>query len=246
MDQLGHRRLEINKHQVVKSKGFLREIDQLGQFDGRISISDHDHRYMLEYSLGASTFLLPMCFDPPAHIMPVLGNIGGILLGDNPLNLEGLSWFLQEALPEIKRVDPAFEVVLAGAICDRLSGTLAGVRVMGRIGCIDEFYEQVGYVICPTYLGTGEQFKIGEAMSFGRATVSFDWMSSPVRDGVEGFRAVNAESFIQSIRHLAEHPALASAFGKAARERIESARNAATWSRSLDEYLQTVAHSRGG
>lgn len=227
------------------SWGERKELERLKLFDGLICISAREHREMLANPMAPTSTLLPMSF-PPVEALgpPSLDAPAGMFLGDNPHNLEALAWFLRMALPKIRRRIPEFRILVAGSISDRLSGDVQGIERIGKVETPASFYSRVGLVLCPTFSGTGEQIKIGEAMSYGRATISFEWMSSPVVHDQDGLQASSEKEFVDGVVSLGTDPRRCASMGASARRGVLDRRGAETFRTALDCFLRETLGSR--
>lgn len=90
----------------------------------------------------------------------------GFLGSDNPINRENLNRFLKIALPIFDAAEVDIEVVVAGSI-SRFFETGPKVRVIGRVGELREFYEEVDVCINPFEFSTGLKIKVVEGLSYG-------------------------------------------------------------------------------
>lgn len=73
------------------------------------------------------------------------------------------------------------ELVIAGEICRSLPGVEGpGVRLLGYLDRLEDFYAQADLVVAPMLMGSGLKMKVGEALSFGRPVVGTEI-------GLEGF-----------------------------------------------------------
>ncbi|KQQ14826.1 hypothetical protein ASF53_08340 [Methylobacterium sp. Leaf123] len=76
------------------------------------------------------------------------------------------------------------ELVIAGEICRSLPGVEGpGVRLLGYLDRLEDFYAQADLVVAPMLMGSGLKMKVGEALSFGRPVVGTEI-------GLEGFEPV--------------------------------------------------------
>lgn len=222
------------------TKGLSRELDLLGRFSGRISISEADHGILTSHGLGTDTIHLPMSF-PPVEVPESTPHLpAGMFLGDNPLNLAGLKWFADSVLPKILEVSPGFRVHLGGRICSRIRKPIRGIEITGAVQSPMQFYSRIGYAICPTFLGTGEQIKIGEAMSYGRPCIAFEWMSSPIVHQRNGFRVRTVDDWVEGILNLEANPALRMDMGERARLHLLQTRSSSSSTARLGRFLETL------
>ena len=78
------------------------------------------------------------------------------------------------------------ELVIAGEICRSLPGVEGpGVRLLGYLDRLEDFYAQADLVVAPMLMGSGLKMKVGEALSFGRPVIGTEI-------GLEGFEPVEA------------------------------------------------------
>lgn len=99
-----------------------------------------------------------------------LGFVG--LLGHLP-NLEGLGWFIDEVLPRLRSSDhlQATELWIAGGglpteARERFAGS-PGVRLLGYVPDLREFYESIDLAVAPLLRGQGAPTKVIEALGYG-------------------------------------------------------------------------------
>ncbi|HEV2543849.1 MAG TPA: glycosyltransferase [Methylobacterium sp.] len=98
------------------------------------------------------------------------------------------------------------ELVIAGEICRSLSGVEGpGVRLLGYLDRLEDFYAQADLVVAPMLMGSGLKMKVGEALSFGRPVIGTEI-------GLEGFAPVepahrcrDAEAVKQAVLAVAEN-----------------------------------------
>ena len=106
--------------------------------------------------------------------------IGGF--GHKP-NREGIAWFIDEVLPELKKHHFTEEINIIGtniSLIDQKWLENVGLRVFGNLKSLDDIYDQSKVAIAPLISGRGLKGKIAEAMSFGVPVVTTDI-------GAEGF-----------------------------------------------------------
>ncbi|GJE71076.1 glycosyltransferase [Methylorubrum podarium] len=78
------------------------------------------------------------------------------------------------------------ELVIAGEICRSLPGVEGpGVRLLGYLDRLEDFYAQADLVVAPMLMGSGLKMKVGEALSFGRPVIGTEI-------GLEGFEPLEA------------------------------------------------------
>lgn len=106
--------------------------------------------------------------------------IGGF--GHKP-NREGIAWFIDEVLPELKSHHFTEEITIVGtniSLTDQKWLENAGLNVFGNLKSLKDVYGQSKVAIAPLISGRGLKGKIAEALSFGIPVVTTDI-------GAEGF-----------------------------------------------------------
>jgi glycosyltransferase involved in cell wall biosynthesis len=88
----------------------------------------------------------------------------GYLASGNPLNRRSLADVVHH-LPALGVA--GLRCLVAGSICDRLEAGIGPFASIGRVGDLDEFYDQVDIVINPMQFGTGLKIKSVEALFQG-------------------------------------------------------------------------------
>jgi hypothetical protein len=92
----------------------------------------------------------------------------GYLASGNPLNVE--SFRRMQARLAGRRIGA--ELLVAGAVCDRVGSAAAPFRVLGRLPHVDHFYDRVDVVANPMAGGTGLKIKSVEALFQGLPLLS--------------------------------------------------------------------------
>jgi len=121
-----------------------------------------------------------------------LGFLGSMDWGPNK---EGLVWFLKEIWPELHQKRPDFEAVVAGSrasseLTAQLKST-PGLRFLGQVGQVAEFYQQVDWFLVPIFYGSGTRVKVIESCK-----ESVPCFSTSL--GVSGVGLEPGRSFIQA------------------------------------------------
>jgi glycosyltransferase involved in cell wall biosynthesis len=96
-----------------------------------------------------------------------LGYIGA----DNPLNLQGMQWFIREVWPAVRREIPAARLMVSGSICDKLKPG-PGIELLGKVRDAAQAHADFLVSINPMPSGTGLKIKTVEAMACGRPVVA--------------------------------------------------------------------------
>lgn len=112
------------------------------------------------------------------HILAEVGPVKpssdpvGIFLGsDNPINVTGLKWFIDEVMPKVRAKVPAFRLKVVGSVCKAL-GHADGVEKLGFVDDLADAFSQACVNVNPVRMGTGVNIKLLDAMMHGMPCVS--------------------------------------------------------------------------
>ena len=128
----------------------------------------------------ARVLLLPPSFpaQKPFAVPERVARIGFLGHGNDP-NLFSIGRFAR-AWAEGWTPDRP-ELVIAGEICRSLAGIEGpGVRLLGYLDRLADFYAEADLVVAPMLMGSGLKMKVGEALSYGRPVIGTEI-------GLEGF-----------------------------------------------------------
>jgi glycosyltransferase involved in cell wall biosynthesis len=146
------------------------EIKALGRADAVIAIQEQEAEYLRHYGLREvfcvghiSTQQYTPLADPGEARILFVGS-------DNPINIQGLEWFIHSVLPQIRAAMPTSQFMIAGP---------AGyehrwpddIVILGKVDSIVTAYSDATVVVNPVFFGTGLAVKTIEALSFGKAVV---------------------------------------------------------------------------
>jgi hypothetical protein len=156
------------------------EREALRRFDAVIAISGPDARALRGVVDPERVLLAPAGFDyarAPVRPPPDGRLRFGFLGGPMDANFAALSRLLRDWWPEIRRVRPEAELVVAGAIGVRtdLPGLVAGepgVRVAGFVPSLARYYDAIDVALCPVVVQGGLNFKSVEALAAGKLLVT--------------------------------------------------------------------------
>jgi glycosyltransferase involved in cell wall biosynthesis len=140
----------------------------------------------------------------------------------NPLNLQGLQWFIREVWPDVLRDFPAARLVVAGSICDKLKPG-PGLKLLGKVRDAAQAHADFLLSINPMPSGTGLKIKTVEAMACGRPVVATPAACAGLRSylGQGLVEAKDAESFAGALVTWLRHPEEARRQGQLGREVVE-------------------------
>jgi hypothetical protein len=128
--------------------------------------------------------------------------------GSMSINVHGVTWFIDEVLPAVRRHLPDAELWLAGGICDRVARAAPGVRRFGFVDALGDLYRRAAVIINPQQFGTGLSIKSVDALRHGRPLVSTPSGARGLEDGVgDAFlQAGSAEEFGEQVMALLRNP----------------------------------------
>ena len=108
----------------------------------------------------------------PADPVPEGTSLAAVFLGSsNPINVQGLEFFIDRVLPQIRRSHPAFELVVAGAVADEIQ-LRPGVTKLGYITTLREAFGSAMVFVNVVLMGTGVNIKMLDALAVGMPCVS--------------------------------------------------------------------------
>lgn len=182
------------QHQLVERF----ELDVIARVDSIIASSQQDRQWIFEHSSQRSVAVVPNGVDfqkvasattPPTEANTI-GFVGSL---DWPPNSEGVTHFLREIWPEIKRRVPGVRFYLVGrrptteiraqALIDK------SVVVVGAVDDIRPYMQRCALYVAPLYVASGARLRILEACALGKGVVS-----TPI--GAEGIDAIDGESIL--------------------------------------------------
>lgn len=149
-----------------------------------------------------------------------------IFLGsDNPINTSGLSWFIEQVMPLIRREFDDFVLKVAGGVCKTVSQT-DGVQLLGYVEELGEAFSSAAVNVNPVQMGTGINIKILDALAHGAPSVTtrsgargLEYLEGGALKVVGDFDApAFAEHVCRLLRDRAELEACCRAAHEAARE----------------------------
>jgi polysaccharide biosynthesis protein PslH len=158
---------------------------------------------------------------PPAAAGPrgAAPGVRAIIFVGGPMgiNVHGVTWFMDQVLPLVRRQVPEAELWLVGGICDRISKTTPGVRRFGFVDALDDLYRQAAVVINPQQFGTGLSIKSVDALVHGVPLVTTGSGARGLEEGAGAafLQAESAGEFGECLVQLLREPAR----GKALAER---------------------------
>jgi succinoglycan biosynthesis protein ExoO len=185
----------------------------LKPFDLIVAITGRDAAALRRLVPGATVITAGVSFRPVvldrtgAEGPPTVLFVGGRGIE----NEDGVGFFIDQVWPCVRaRVPEAEFVVLAAAA--GLRGRYArspGVRLLGHVRDLGEWYGKAHVVVEPRRFGTGLKIKVIEALAHGSAMVISPAAAQglPARDGVLFLLRETPEAFADGVTHLLVEPA---------------------------------------
>jgi hypothetical protein len=148
----------------------------------------------------------------------------GIVGGRNNINATNIRAFIKVADAYLRRTLLPVEIVVGGSVCDLLEGLrLPWLRLLGRVGEMDELYGQVDVVLAPLAFSTGLKIKVGEALSRGRPLVSHVHAFEGYVPTHDFHACADFDAMMRAIHRLVRDPAERDALAEASRRSVAQA-----------------------
>jgi len=158
------------------------EVSALNRADAVLAIQQDEANY-LKKTVSAEVFCVGHLVNLDIRLLPDPGGARILFVGSaNPINVQGLEWFLELAFPRIQREMPDCELAVAGEVSHARSWPDRLV-LLGNQDSLVDAYAQAAIVINPVKFGTGLPVKTVEALTYGKPVVA---TSAGIR-GLEDF-----------------------------------------------------------
>jgi sugar transferase (PEP-CTERM/EpsH1 system associated) len=139
-------------------------------------------------------------------------------------NVDAVTWFVREMLPELRRRHPRLRFYVVGMRPAPVVEALAGenVVVTGRVPDVRPYLKGAAVVVAPLRVARGIQTKVLDAMAMARPVVVAESCAGPIdaEPGRHFETAADAAAFIERIEALLRDKDRAEAMGRAAREQV--------------------------
>jgi sugar transferase (PEP-CTERM/EpsH1 system associated) len=181
----------------------------------------------------------PSTAERAPHEIVFTGNLGYFP------NIDGISWFAREVLPRLRQSEPRLRLTVVGARPSsqvrRLEVPGAGVSVAGFVPEIVPFLHRARVAVAPLRAGSGQLFKVLEAMACGTPLVATPIAASGIGAVHERhlLLAETAEDFARAVLRLLRDPPLAAGLVAEARQLVEQRFR---WETTVEQ-LEAVYHS---
>ena len=187
----------------------------------------------------------------PAEAVPGPPNLVFTGLMNWMPNVEGVTFFIREILPLVRRAAPdlRFNVVGRDPVASLFRATEKnhGVVVTGGVPDVRPWLAGASVVVVPLLSGGGTRLKILEAMAMGKAVVStrIGAEGLDLEDGREICIADDPFKFAERTASLLMDRAEAERIGRAARRRVEESFDWRVAGRQLLEAYELAVQARG-
>jgi polysaccharide biosynthesis protein PslH len=207
------------------------EKEALRQFDGIVTVSDPERRWVQYHRPGVTVEVIPNGVDTE-HFSPfpplTLGqNPYVVFTGamDYPPNVDAAGWFCDEILPVLQRKIPQLCLKLVGKNPHpRILqlGKRSGVQVTGTVADIRSYIAESLALVVPLRSGGGTRLKILEAMAMERPVISTSVGAEGLETtpGVDILIADDAEQFVNHVQLLVKSPETSNHLGRAGRSLV--------------------------
>jgi polysaccharide biosynthesis protein PslH len=147
------------------------ELSALNRAKAVIAIQNDEADY-LRKNLSTEVFCVGHLLDTNIRMLPDPGGARILFVGSaNPINVQGLDWFLKSVFPQIHREMPSTELAIAGPV-GRERVWPDRVLVLGDLESLADTYTNATIVINPVQFGTGLPVKTIEALGYGKPVVA--------------------------------------------------------------------------
>jgi sugar transferase (PEP-CTERM/EpsH1 system associated) len=183
--------------------------------------------------------LVPNAVDLEAFPFSREGRAGALVVFTGNMgyfpNVNAAVWLADEVWPHVRRASPEARLAIVGARPTRAVQALGerpGVTVTGRVDDMGRWLRDASVAVAPMRSGSGQQFKILEAMASGAPVVATSAEADQVgaRSGQDVLVADAASDFAEAVVTLLRDTPLADRLARQARRLVEER---FTWDRSV-------------
>ena len=154
-------------------------------------------------------YFTPEAGSPDGNIPTATSQSGCVFVGalDYKPNIDGIIWFASNVWPQIHRQHPDQTLSIVGrepvAEVKKLTA-IPGVDVVGTVPDVRPYLSQAAVAVVPLRIARGVQNKVLEALAMAKAAVASPdpLVGLRVEDGVQIFKAIEAEQWVSSVCRL--------------------------------------------
>jgi polysaccharide biosynthesis protein PslH len=160
-------------------------------------------------------------------------------------NIEGVTWFVEQVFPLIRRIEPRVEFFIVGSNPTSEVERLAkrkGVSVTGLVFDVRPFIRSATACVVPLRIARGVQNKVLEAMAAGKAVVATPEAVAglQVKDGSELLLARTPEEFADATLSLIRQESLRRELSSKALRFVQAEHDWEPVVRSIAELIESV------
>jgi glycosyltransferase involved in cell wall biosynthesis len=198
------------------------------------------------------TFTLGHCVNCRPTPKPFDDRDGLLFVGaldeEGSPNVDSACWFVAEVLPRLRArlgVKAAVDLVGATTLPAVLELAAPGVRVLGQVEDLTEFYGRARVFIAPTRFAAGIPYKVHHAAAHGLPVVATSLLAGQLgwQSGRELLTADDAESFAEACARLYCDPELWQRLRSAALDRVAQDCSEASFDAALADALDAVTRA---
>jgi glycosyltransferase involved in cell wall biosynthesis len=130
----------------------------------------------------------------------ICNNTYGFLGSINDANITAVNTYIKEILPMVKERIPNSKFVIAGGVCTKVPDGDDYIK-LGYIDSLNDFYDQVSFVVTPMLAGTGLNIKNIEALSYGKPIITTGL-------GAKGLVGADKSIIVSSLENFADNVSL--------------------------------------
>ncbi|TAL67938.1 MAG: glycosyltransferase [Bacteroidetes bacterium] len=167
----------------------------INKFDGIAAISKVDKQYFIEMGCEVPLETIPIGIniELPENELPMPEPNSLFFIGtlDWMPNVDGLTWFLNDAWETINSKFPELKLYIAGRYSEKFKKKFSypNVTVIGEVEDSYKFINSKEIMVVPLKYGSGTRVKIIEAMALGKVIIT-------TSVGVEGIEAKHEENIL--------------------------------------------------
>ena len=142
------------------------ELERLKNFDEFFCVSN-DEKIFYEKLLEKKMYFIPHFSDNKKYALDLSKEKKWdvFFIGfNNPFNVEGLNWFLEEVHSYL---DKDLKILLVGSATNNINRSYSNVDIIQYVPNLEEVFENIKVSICPMFRGTGIKIKVVESMEKG-------------------------------------------------------------------------------
>jgi hypothetical protein len=196
---------ELKTNDGCASMDAAQEAKGLQRSENLFAVQDEEAIYFKMLSPRSKVYNIYSKYD--YYSQPVVDNKNIMFLsGSNQYNQNGIRWFVNEVFPLIRTSFQDTKLLIGGSICKVIDDlkSVEGVKLLGFVDNVYDFYAQGDVAINPVYQGTGLKIKTFEALSYGKVTMVHPHSMEGVFDAKNAplFASANPDEWVLFLKDL--------------------------------------------